>query len=85
MLKLEDTAQKNYSDMISFQHFSYLFDEDGLMKKPVTSVLRHEMEKCLTSDDMVSPSGWKSIRTTHLVDVMPNVREGKNQRFANIC
>ena len=52
-----------------------MFDEDGLMKKPVKSAPCHEMEKCLTSDDMVPPSGWKSIRTTYLVDVMANVRK----------
>ena len=45
------------------------------MKKPVKSAPRHEMEKCLTSDDMVPPSGWKSTRTTYLVDVMTNVRK----------
>ena len=75
MPKLEDTAQKNYSDMISFIPTSYLFGEDGLMKKPVKSDLCHEMEKCLNSDDMVPPSGWKSIITTYLVDVMANVRK----------
>ena len=45
------------------------------MKKPVKSALCHEMEKCLNSDDMVPPSGWKSIRTTYLVDVIANVRK----------
>ena len=84
MPKLEDTAQKNYLDMISFQHFSYLFDEDGLMKKPVKSALRNEMEKCLTSDDMVPPSGWKSIRTTYLVDVMTNVRKIRIKGFEQL-
>ena len=88
MSKVEDTAQNNYSDMISFQHFSYLFDEDGLMKKPVKSALRYEMEKCLTSEDMVPPSGWKSIRRTYLVDVMTNVRKIRIKglrTFADFC
>ena len=88
MPKLEDIAHKNYPDMISFQHFNYLFDEDGLMKKSVKSALYHEMEKCLTSDDMVPPSGWKSISTTYLVDVMTNVRKTKVKgwlTFADFC
>ena len=58
------------------------------MKKPVKSALSHEMEKCLNSDDMVPPSGWKSIRTTYLVDVMANVikiRIKGLQTFADFC
>ena len=65
-----------------------MFDEDGLMKKPVKSVLCHEMENSLTSDDMVPTSGWKSIRTTYLVDVMTNVRKIRIKGlriFANFC
>ena len=67
---------------------SYLFDEDGLMKKPVKGPLCHEMEKCLNSDDMVSPSDWKSIRTAYLVDVMANVRKIRIKglrTFADFC
>ena len=58
------------------------------MKKPVKSVLCHEMEKCLNSDGMVPPSGWKSIGTTYLVDVMANVRKIRTkglQTFADFC
>ena len=66
----------------------YVFDEAGLMKKPVKSALCHEMEKCLTSDDMVPHSGWKSIRTTYLVDIMANVRKKRIKglrTFADFC
>ena len=58
------------------------------MKKPVKSALCHEMEKCLNSDDIVPPSGWKKIRTTHLVDVMANVRKIRTKglrTFADFC
>ena len=58
------------------------------MKKPLKSALCHEMEKCLTSDDMVPPSGWKSIRTTYLVDAMANVRKIRIKglrTFADFC
>ena len=58
------------------------------MKKPVKSALCHEMEKCLISDDMVPPSGWKSIRTTYLVDVMANIRKIRIKglrTFADFC
>ena len=58
------------------------------MKKPVKSALCHEMEKCLTSDNMVPPSGWKSKRTTYLVDVMVNVRKRRVtglRTFADFC
>ena len=46
------------------------------------------MEKCLNSDDMVPPSGWKSIRTAYLVDVMANVRKIRMKglrTFADFC
>ena len=46
------------------------------------------MEKCLTSDDMVPPFGWKSKRTTYLVDVMANVRKIRVKglrTFADFC
>ena len=46
------------------------------------------MEKCLTSDDMVPPSGWKSKRTTYLVGVMVNVRKRRVKglrTFADFC
>ena len=72
--------------MISFQHLSYLFD--GSMKKPVKSALCHEMGNCLTSEDMVPPPGWKSTRTTYLVDGMPNVRKKRIKglrKFADFC
>ena len=58
------------------------------MKKPVKSALCHEMENCLNSADMVPPSGWKSIRTTYLVDVMANVRKMRIKglrTFADFC
>ena len=58
------------------------------MKKPVKSALWHEMEKCLTSDDMMPLSGWKSIRTTYLVDVMAYVRKIRIKglwTFADFC
>ena len=46
------------------------------------------MEKCLNIDDMVPPSGWKSIRTTNLVDVMANFRKIRIKvlwTFADFC
>ena len=58
------------------------------MKKPVKSALCHGMEKCLNIDDMVPPSGWKSIRTKYLVDVMANVRKIRIKvlrTFADFC
>ena len=58
------------------------------MKKPVKSALCHEMEKCLNSDDMVPPSGWKSTITTYLVDVIANVRKIRLKglrTFADFC
>ena len=76
---LEIAQARGYSTKTLFRYdlipTSYLFNEDGLMKKPVKSTLCHEMEKSLNSDDMVPPSGWKSIRTKYLVDVMANVRK----------
>ena len=59
---------------------SYVFYEDGLMKKPVKSALCHGMEWCLNSGDMLPPSGWKSIRTKYLVNVVANV-----QSLVDIC
>ena len=58
---LEIAQARGYSTKELFRYdlipTSYLFDEDGLMKKLVKSALCHEMEKCLNSDDMVPPSG----------------------------
>ena len=67
---------------------SYLYDDGGLMKKPVKSALCHELEKCLNSADMVPPSDWKSIGTAYLLDVMANVRKISTKglrTFADLC
>lgn len=46
------------------------------------------MEKCLNSVDMVPQSGWKSLSSTYLVDVMVNVRKISLKglhTFADLC
>ena len=46
------------------------------------------MEKCLNIDDMVPPSGWKSITTKYLADVMANDRKIRIKvlrTFADFC
>ena len=58
---LEIAQARGYSTKELFRYdlipTSYLFDEAGLMKKPVKSALWHGMGKRLNSDDMVPPSG----------------------------
>ena len=55
------------------------------MRKPVKSALCHEMEKCLSSADIVQPSKWKSLSTTYLVDVMANVRKISLKGLRTFC
>ena len=40
---------------------SYLFDEDGLMKKPTKHELVRELESNITADDYIAPTHWTEI------------------------
>lgn len=51
-----------------------LFDELGLMTKPIKSDLCSGSEKNPPADDYILPANWNSASTTYLVDVMAFLR-----------
>jgi len=54
---------------------SCVFEDDGLMKKPVKSTLCHELEKYINEMDKTSPQTWNEVNTVYLVDVMAYIRK----------
>ena len=66
----------------------YLFDEDGLMKKPTKHELVRELELNITADDYIARTHWTDIPTEYIVDVMAYVRKLKNSSmntFGDLC
>ena len=67
---------------------SYLFDEDGLMKKPTKHELVRELESNITADDYIAPTHWTDILTGYIVDVMAYARKLKTSSmstFGDLC
>ena len=67
---------------------SYLFDEDGLMKKPNKSDLCTELEKHLNKEDYVEQTQWTPINTASIIDVMGGLRRislSKVKTFGEFC
>lgn len=68
---------------------SYLFDNEGLMTKPVKYMFIHELEKTLEPVHReASPVSWQEMQTVYIVDVMSNFRNlilAGLQTFNDMC
>ena len=79
---MEDLLQYDVSST------SYLFDADGLVKKPQKSALIQELEAKLTDDDERIPAKGSELQSACIADVMANIRKIKTKgmkTFGEFC